>query len=123
MPMTMAQASPGASVTLHIDANTVAALEALRKEPKFLKLPGAPAAEERRRLEPLINSLIDRLIAGIQANPSDTWVFEQMTPTVEAFYLEDTEARDPCVDYLARIFKILGIKSDRGAFSRFLIFV
>ncbi len=110
-------------MTLHIDASTVAALEALRKEPKFLKLPGAPAAEERRRLEPLINSLIDRLVAGIQANPSDTWVFEQMTPTVEAFYLEDTEARDPCVDYLARIFKILGIKSDRGAFSRFMISV
>ncbi|SHN38759.1 DUF4844 domain-containing protein [Rhizobacter sp. OV335] len=121
LPVLTAKASPGASVILHIDASTVAALEALRKEPKFLNLPGAPAVEERRRLEPLINSLIDRLVAGIQANPSDTWVFGQMTPTVEAFYLEDTEAREPCVDYLARIFKILGIKSDRGAFSRFMI--
>jgi hypothetical protein len=110
-------------VTLHIDANTVATLEAMRKEPKFLELPGTPAAQERRRLEPLINSLIDRLVADIQANPSDTWVFEQMIPTVDAFYLEDTEAREPCVDYLQRIFKILGIKSDRGAFSRFVISV
>jgi hypothetical protein len=111
----------GAPVNLHIDAHSIAALKAFRKEPKFLDLPGAPAAQERQRLEPLINALVDRLVAGIQANPTDTWVLEQMTPTVEAFYLEDTEARERCVDYLAQIFKILGIQSDRGAFMRFLI--
>lgn len=117
------RAVTGTTVNLHVDSHTIAALESLRKEPKFLDLPGAPAAQERLRLEPLIDALVDRLLAGIEANPTDTWVFEQMTPTVEAFYLEDTEARERCVDYLARIFKVLGIQSDRGAFMRFMISV
>lgn len=116
-------AMTGTTVNLHVDADTIAALAALRKERKFLDLPGAPAAQERLRLEPLIDALIDRLLAGIEAHPTDAWVFEQMTPTVEAFYLEDTEARERCVDYLARLFRILGIKSDRGAFMRFMISV
>ena len=108
-------------VTLSIDAATIAALKTFRATPKFLDLPGAPAEQERRRLEPLINALADRLIAGIEAHPTDTWVLEQMTPTVEAFYLEDTEARERCVDDLAQLFRILGIHSDRGAFARFFI--
>ena len=117
------RAMTGTTVNLNVDANTMAALESLRKGPKFLDLPGAPAAQERLRLEPLIDALLDRLLAGIESNPTDAWVFEQMTPAVEAFYLEDTEARERCVDYLARIFRILGITSDRGAFVRFMISV
>ena len=110
-------------IPLKVDDRTLAALRAFRDEPKFLDLPGLPAAAERARLEPLIDELADRLIAGIRANPTDTWVFDQMVPTVGAFYLEDTEARERCVDYLARLFKILGIQSDRNAFARYLIFV
>lgn len=121
--MVTVRAMTGIPVNLSIDAQVLGALESLRKEPKFLDLPGAPAAQERRRLEPLIDALLDRIIAGVEANPTDTWILEQMTPTVEAFYLEDTEARERCVDYLARIFKILGIQSDRGAFTKFMISV
>jgi hypothetical protein len=108
---------------LAIDDRTLAALRAFRAEPKFLDLPGVPAARERARLEPLFDDLADRLIAGIRQNPTDAWVFDEMTPTVDAFHLEDTEARERCVDYIARLFKILGIQSDRRVFARFLIFV
>ena len=110
-------------IPLAVDDGTLAALRAFRAEPKFLDLPGVPAAKERARLEPLFNDLADRLIDGIRQNPSDTWVFDQMTPTVDAFHLEDTEARERCVDYIARLFRILGIPSDRHVFARFLIFM
>jgi len=110
-------------IPLEIDDRTLAALRAFRDEPKFLDLPGRPAASERARLEPLFDDLADRLIAGIRQNPNDTWVLDEMMPTVDAFHLEDTEARERCVDYIARLFRILGIRSDRHAFARFLIFV
>jgi hypothetical protein len=41
---------------------------------------------------------------------------------VEAFYLEDTEARERCLGYIGRILKILGIPNDRGAFRKHMIF-
>ncbi|MCV2362482.1 DUF4844 domain-containing protein [Paucibacter sp. DJ1R-11] len=107
---------------LQVDEGRLGQLKALRAKPKFLDLPGAPAAEERRRLEPLINELLDRLIAGLQANPSDAWVIKQMEPTVEAFHLEDTEARERCLGYIEAVFKIFAIPDDRGAFRKFLIF-
>jgi Domain of unknown function (DUF4844) len=112
----------GDSVPLQTSDASVAELKAIRAEPKFLDLPGTPAVEERRRLEPLINSLLDRLISGVKAHPTDTWVLEEMDPTVEAFYLEDTEARERCLGYIGRILKILGIPNDRGAFRKHMIF-
>ena len=110
-------------IPLAVDDRTLAALRAFRAEPKFLDLPGLPAERERARLEPLFDDLADRLIEGIRQHPTDTWVFDQMMPTVDAFHLEDTEARERCVDYIARLFRILGIRSDRHVFARFLIFV
>lgn len=120
--VTALAAFPEGPKPLRIDARTMADLKALRAEPKFLDLPGAPAVEERRRLESLINQLIDRLIAGVQANPTDAWVLAQMNPTVKAFHLEDTEARERCLNYIETIFRILGIPNDRGAFRKYMIF-
>jgi hypothetical protein len=106
---------------LTIDAQVLAQLDALRKEQKFADEFGIIKAEERRRLEPLINDLVDRLRAGIKAHPEETWVIAQMEPTVEAFYLEDTELREPCVKYLMRIFVIMGMKSANGAFKKYYL--
>lgn len=100
----------------------MAQLQALRAEPKFLDLPGTPALEERRRLEPLINTMLDRLLSGVRSNPTDVWVIQQMDSTVDAFHLEDTEARERCLAYIERVFKILGIPNDRGAFRKYMIF-
>lgn len=114
-------ARPRAPMQIQVDSEKLSKLKALREEPKFLDLPGAPAAEERRRLEPLINALLDRLILGLESNPDDTWVIGQMDSTVEAFHLEDTEARERCIDYIEKIFGILGIPDDRGAFLKYMI--
>ena len=100
-------------MSLLVDEESIKSLKALRAEPKFLDLPGAPAAEERRRLEPLMNAMLDRVIAGVETNSSDLWVIEQMDSTVEAFHLEDTEARERCIAYIERVFKILGRSEER----------
>ena len=50
-----------------------------------------------------------------------SWVLEQMDPTVEAFHLEDTEARERCLAYIEWIFKLLGIPNDRGVFRKYMI--
>jgi len=102
---------------------TIEQLRSLRAEPKFLDLPGAPAQEERRRLEPLINSLLDRLIQDLRANPRKPWVIAPMEPAVQQFYLEDTEARERCVDYLEKILSIVGIQNTGGAFAKYFIFI
>jgi hypothetical protein len=117
------RAMSASEIPVHLDVSSerLAQLRALRDEAKFLDLPGAPAAEERRRLEPLINSLLDRLVAGVQGNPTDLWVLEQMDSTVDAFHLEDTEARERCIAYLDGVFKILGMPNDRGAFRKYMI--
>ena len=44
-----------------------------------------------------------------------------MEPTVKAFHLEDTEARERCITYLEQIFRILGIPNDRGSFRKYMI--
>src|SRR5262245_50226735 len=92
---------------LHVGDATFNELRKLRAEAKFVDLPGAPADAEKSRLEPLINDLLDRLIAGLSEHATRAWVIGQMNPTVAKFYLEDTEARERCVVYLDRIFSIL----------------
>ena len=68
-----------------------------------------------------INELTDRLLKGVSANPRKSWVLAEMEPTVKSFYLEDTEARDRCVDYLEWILHTLGIESANGAFAKYFI--
>ena len=108
---------------LTVTDRTIEQLRSLRAEPKFLDLPGAPAQEERRRLEPLINSLLDRLIQDLPANPRKPWVIAATEPAVQQFYLEDTEAREGCVDYLEKILSIVGIQNTGGAFAKYFIFI
>jgi hypothetical protein len=108
---------------LVVTSQTMDKLRALRAEEKFTNLPGASAAAERKRLEPLFNSLLDTLIDSLERNPRKSWVLQFMEPVVGRFYAEDTEAREPCVDYLEQILSILEIKSTDGAFTRYMIFI
>jgi len=114
-----AQAVEGGGLV--IDGNVLAELDALRKEAKFVDPLGIIKPGERARLEPLINDLLDRLRTGIQVHPEQSWVISQMQPTVAAFYLEDTELREPSVEYLMRIFRILGMKGANGAFKQYYL--
>ena len=122
VPLAFTITSQGQDMPLDITEQALSELRELRAERKFLDLPGEPAQRERRRLEPLINGLLDRLLAGVQSHPQAGWVIGQMESTVEAFHLEDTEARERCLAYIERIFKVLRIPNDGGAFRKYMIF-
>lgn len=108
-------------VYLSVGASTLEQLRLLRKEEKFPDLPGERADDERKRFTPLLNTLLDGIIEGIQENPRRDWVIGQMDPFVAKFYLEDTELRERCITYLERIFAILGMLNDDGAFIKYMI--
>jgi hypothetical protein len=114
-----AQSAPKGALVL--DEQVLSQLDALRKEQKFVDQFGIIKPDERRRLEPLINDLVDRLRTGIKAHPEESWVIAQMEPTVKVFYLEDTELREPCVMYLMQIFEIIGMKGANGAFKKYYL--
>lgn len=97
-------------------------LSAMRNEAKFADLPGSYVEAERRRNEQNLNEFLDRLLADLRQHPSKRWVIDQMAPTVDRMYLEDTEARERFIDYLERINTIVGIASTNGAFAAYLIF-
>lgn len=98
-------------------------LSQLRAEQKFIDQHGIIRPEERARLEPLINALLDRLILGLPTNPKKSWAMAEMKKTVSQFYLEDTELREPSIGYIQKIISILGIKSTDRAFYRYMIFI
>ena len=107
---------------LRITENTINQLKQLRVEQKFVDLPGIDTRQERRRNEANLNELLDRMLVGLSSHPNKRWVIDEMRPTVERMYLEDTEARERSVEYLARINSIVGIASTNGAFATKLIF-
>jgi hypothetical protein len=106
---------------LLVNEQVLTELRGLRQEAKFVGKFSFVTPQEREMMEPVINDLLDRLLAGLEAHPERSWVIEQMMPTVEAFYLEDTELREPCVMYLMRIFRILRIDGPHGAFKQYLL--
>ena len=106
---------------ISVTPQVLASLSALRAQEKFADLPGRDPSIERARLQGFINELLDRLLKGLPANPRKSWVLGEMEPTVRSFYLEDTEARERCVDYLEQILHIVGIESANGAFAKYFI--
>lgn len=108
--------------TLIITPEAMTQLSAMRNEAKFADLPGSNVEAERRRNEQNLNEFLDRLLADLLQHPSKRWVIDQMTPTVDRMYLEDTEARERFIDYLERINTIVGIDGTNGAFATYLIF-
>lgn len=108
---------------LVISSQVINESKTLRAEPKFLDLPGTPAAQERRHFEPLFNELLDQLIKELPQNPKKSLVIKSMEPLVEKFHLEDTELRERCVIYIERILKILDIRNVNRAFWKYFIFI
>jgi len=90
----------------------LATLAAMRREDKLQALP----AEARERLVPQIDSLLERLMAGLADNPTHAWVLAQTLPTVAAFHLDDDTVKAACVARLRRIFSVLDMPGAGGAF-------
>ncbi len=108
---------------LNVSPEVLAKLQVLRTQNKYVDRYGIIKSEERARLEPLINDMLDTLIEGLPANPRKSWVLSEMKKTVALFYLEDTELREPSVEYIAQVIKVLGIQRTDWAFARYMIFL
>jgi len=105
---------------LDVTDESLTKLRALRAGEKFLDLPGLDTRSERLRLSRVLNELLDRLIAGVAANPSKLWVMRQFQSSLVAVEYEDTEAREPFGEYLWQIMQALGIQSSDGLLAAYL---
>ncbi len=106
--------------SLIVSKKTVEKLSAFKTDDKFCELPGENIFEEKERLSTLINSLIDRLNAGIVNNPSKLWVMSQFQPTLEIASDEDTEGREHFARHLEAIMDIFEIESSDGLLGFYL---
>lgn len=95
-------------------------LRAYREGAKLADLPGPNPSPERERLAAELDTLADRLIAGIEAHPTKFWVLKQFQRSLEAVREEDTEAREHVGTELERIMEIVGIESADGILTYYL---
>jgi len=95
-------------------------LRDLRRQQKFLDLPGTNTDLEQKRLSVVLDLLLDRLLAGVESNPNKAWVLDQFEKSLIEVQNEDTEARERFGSYLESIMDILQIESSDGLLSRYL---
>jgi len=95
-------------------------LRGWRDGAKLADLPGPSPSPERERLAAALDSLGQRLVAGIAAHPSKFWVLKQFQRSLEAVREEDTEAREHFGTELERVMDILGIESADGVLAYYL---
>jgi len=101
---------------LFVVPRTLDALRAFRAAPRLAGLHG----DERARLGPVVDDLIDRLIADVAARPTKFWVLKQFQPVLEAVRYDDTEVRDHVGAELEELMDILGIESSDGVLAYYL---
>jgi len=105
---------------LALDAGVTEQLRAYRLAAKLAHLPGTDVTEERERLAKNLDGLVDRLIEGVEENPSKRWVLAQFQPSLEAVAYEDTEAREHFGMEIELLMDILGISSSDGLLAHYL---
>lgn len=87
---------------------------------KLADLPGPNPSPERERLAAELDTLGDRLLAGIAAHPAKFWVLKQFERALEAVREEDTEAKEHFGTELERLLEIVGIESSDGVLTYYL---
>ena len=105
---------------LEINESVMSKLVQFRSKPKLQHLPGVSPTAERERLTMIVDALADRLIAGVQANPTKLWVLKQFQPSLAMVEDEDTEGREHFGQEVEEIMDILGIESSNGLLSFYL---
>ena len=115
----------GAGEMLDLPHGALQRLVELRATPKFeaeeafgyvgfLPLDGRPAAEAE------LDLLIDRIIAGIEANPTKGFVLSEFRRTFVHFVESDTEDRERLMRYFEQIMNLVGMDTSDGALNRML---
>ncbi|MBN2435515.1 MAG: DUF4844 domain-containing protein [Spirochaetes bacterium] len=108
---------------LEIDVNTVKDLKAFRNTEKFnpdndTLYPGAPSEIIRFKLESKVNITVDRIIIGLEKNPTKSFVLNELKLLLSGFSEYDSEERDQVCFYCEYIMDILGIESSDGILNR-----
>ena len=106
--------------SLTIDASVVEQVRTFRRAPKLMNLPGVNVTEERERLERVLNDLVDRLLNGIEENPTKLWALTQFQPSLQSVAGEDTEGREHFGMEIESLMEILGIDSSDGLLTYYL---
>lgn len=106
--------------SLTINAAIVEELSAFRRQPKLANLPGVDTSDEHTRLSTVLNDLADRLIQGVEDNPTKLWVLTEFQRSLELVEQEDTEGREHFGMELERLMEILGIESSDGLLACYL---
>lgn len=105
---------------LTVDPTIVEQLREFRDHPKLANLPGDDVVEERQRLSKVLEDLADRLIRGIEGNPTKLWVLTEFQYSLELVEQEDTEGREHFGMELEHLMDILGIESSDGLLACYL---
>jgi len=105
---------------LTVDPSVLEQLRKYRLVSKLPHLPGTNVTEERRRLEANVNELVDRLLGGVEKNPTKHWVLGHFQPSLAAVEMEDTEGREHFGMEIESIMDILGIESSDGLLAYYL---
>ena len=92
----------------------------LRHADKFRDLPGVGTADESARLSAIMNDILDRLMAGLQANPGKLWVLTEFERGLTLVADEDTEAREHFGTVLETVMDVVGIESSDGLLAAYL---
>jgi len=103
-----------------LDDTMLDKLHILRVIEKFADLPGESTVDEQARLSVVLNHLLDRLIAGIQARPTKLMVLTEFQHALKLVEGEDTEGRDHFGAELELIMDVLGIESSDGLLAAYL---
>ena len=115
-PLALVQDQP-----LRITEGTLRELREFRAAEKLTRLPGIDTAAEKQRLSEVLQALVDRLVSGIEANPSKLWVMKQFQIGLQAVEQEDTEAREHFGVHLEQLMDILHIESSDGLLNFYLV--
>lgn len=105
---------------LTIDPIIVEQLREFRHQPKLANLPGDDVFGERSRLSRILDDLVDKIIHGIEGNPTKLWVLTTFKHSLELVEQEDTEGREHFGMELERLMDILGIESSDGLLACYL---
>jgi hypothetical protein len=105
---------------LFIVPRTLEQLRAFREGPKLADLPGVNPSPERERLAVVLDDLVTRLLAGVEAHPTKFWVLKQFQESLEMVLEEDAEAREHLGTELERLMAIVGIEDSDGVVAYYL---
>lgn len=105
---------------LIVNTFVIEQLRTFRHSAKLVNLPGVNVTEERERLAKMLDDLADRLLQGIEKNPTKLWVLTQFQATLELVEGEDTEGRDHFGIEIEAIMEIFGIESSDGLLTCYL---